>query len=240
MSYSKRTIKRILRDIKTLEECREDLEKSGIYFYYDPDTLGFFNFIIVGDEDTPYDGGIYPFKLSISKDPEKEYPFSPPHVEIILPNDGYSRMNPNLYCNGKVCLSMINTWEGDRWKPTFSLDKIMLAIKALVMGVKYPLVNEPGHDNDPISKLEDYNRCVEHQNFALAVIKMFETRDNKHYGDFGDIIYKIVMDKKDYYIERLKEYSKKYAKKKYFTEWTYNMKITNRYKAMLKVIKDLK
>jgi len=226
-----------MKDIRTLEECRDDLEISGIYFHYDENNLGIFNFIVIGDDETPYDKGIYPFKLMISRDPTKEYPFSPPIVEIILPNDGYSRMNPNLYANGKVCLSMINTWEGPGWRPTYSLDKIMLAIKALVMGQKYPLINEPGHGNDAIPKLEEYNRCVEHQNFDLAVIKMFTMRENINYRMFSDIIHDLVIKNKEYYIERLNEYIKKY-KKKHFVEFTYSMKIPNRYKEMLKMIKE--
>ena len=60
--------------------------------------IGEFYFMIIGTEDTPYEKGFYPFRLVIPSN----YPFEPPKVTIILPNDGHSRMNPNLYVGGKV------------------------------------------------------------------------------------------------------------------------------------------
>ena len=257
MNYSTRTIKRIMKDIHILEECRNDLEKSGIYFYYDESNLGKFYFIITGEEDTPYDKGIYPFKLKISKDPVNEYPFSPPIVKFILPNDGISRMNPNLYIDGKVCLSMINTWHGPGWRPTYTLDKIMLAIKALVLGEKYPLINEPGYELDSYSKINTiivnknnktneeiyyeklklYNICIEHQNFALAIIKMFLMKDEKDYKMFHKIINDFIIKNKNYYIEKLNKLINTY-KNKFFIEPVYSMKIQNNYKKMLKIINE--
>ena len=43
-----------------------------------------------------------------------EYPFKPPKVTYKT-NDGFTRFNPNLYKNGKVCISLLNTWQGEQW-----------------------------------------------------------------------------------------------------------------------------
>ena len=54
-----------------------------------------------------------------------DYPLSPPKFDFMTTN-GIIRFNPNLYCNGKVCISMINTWSGPGWIPTYTLDKVFL------------------------------------------------------------------------------------------------------------------
>ena len=233
MEYSKKTMKRIMKEIKILEMAREDLEKNGIYFFYDGSKLGTFYFLIVGIEGTPYEKGIYPFKMDIPL----AFPFEPPKMKIILPNDGHSRMNPNLYVNGKVCLSMINTWSGPGWLPSFTLEKVMVVTQALVMH-EHPLVNEPGHENDSKSKLNEYNECVLHQNYALAVIRMHQSRNDFGFKLFGDIINKLILENKDFYIEKLEEYVK-VKTKKVFQEWTYHMRFNNKYKSMLEYVKNL-
>ena len=233
MEYSKKTLRRIMKEIKILEEAKEDLEKSGIYFFYDEKNIGILYFLVVGIEGTPYERGIYPFKMEIPV----AFPFEPPLMKIILPNDGHSRMNPNLYVNGKVCLSMINTWSGPGWLPSFTLEKIIVVTQALVMR-ENPLVNEPGHKDDPEEKLNAYNECVLHQNYALGVIRMYQSRDDFGFKLFGDIIKKIILENKDFYIEKLKEYVKK-KKQKIFQEYTYQMQFNNKYKSMLQYIEEI-
>ena len=63
---------------------------------------------MIGPDNTPYSYGFYLFNIFI---PE-EYPFKPPTVKIYTQNENKTRFNPNLYVNGKVCLSILNTWTG--------------------------------------------------------------------------------------------------------------------------------
>ena len=110
-------IKRINRDIKL---CRttyaEEFEKQGIYVHFDENNTKFCYIMIYGPEkkydyfaekeiDTPYYGGFYFFSI----DYPINYPYSPPKFKYMT-NDGITRFNPNLYINGKVCLSILNTW----------------------------------------------------------------------------------------------------------------------------------
>ena len=49
-----------------------------------------------------------------------------PHPVLItyLPHPSFCRFNPNLYADGKVCLSLLGTWHGgdssEKWDPVQS------------------------------------------------------------------------------------------------------------------------
>ena len=59
------------------------------------------------------------------------------------------RFNPNLYNDGKVCLSVLNTWPGraeEQWNPqTSSLLQVLVSIQSLIL-VQEPYFNEPGYE----------------------------------------------------------------------------------------------
>jgi hypothetical protein len=52
------------------------------------------------------------------------------------------------------------------------------------------------------------------------------------------VINKLILGNKDFYIEKLEEYVKVNTKK-VFQEWTYHMRISNKYSSMLEYIKNL-
>lgn len=62
--------------------------------------------MIVGPENTPYEDGLFLFDMQLPED----YPNSPPKVHY----HSYcsDRLNPNLYEDGKVCVSLLGTWTG--------------------------------------------------------------------------------------------------------------------------------
>ena len=64
-----------------------------------------------------------------------------------LPAWGLSeRLNPSLYENGKVCLSLLGTWSGPGWDPESStLLQLLVSVQSLVL-VDKPYYNEPGHE----------------------------------------------------------------------------------------------
>ena len=45
-----------------------------------------------------------------------------------LTNDGKTRFNPNLYRNGKVCISLLNTWKGEQWTSCQTIESILLSL----------------------------------------------------------------------------------------------------------------
>lgn len=70
--------------------------------------------------------------------------------QMVYYYSGGLRLNPNLYDNGKVCLSLLNTWTGhgsEKWIPNKStMLQVLVSIQALILNNK-PFFNEPGYDN---------------------------------------------------------------------------------------------
>lgn len=64
-------------------------------------------------------------------------------------HSGGMRLNPNLYESGRVCLSLLNTWNGsgtEVWNPgSSSILQVLLSFQALVLNEK-PYFNEAGYD----------------------------------------------------------------------------------------------
>ncbi|KAF1988156.1 hypothetical protein K402DRAFT_402863 [Aulographum hederae CBS 113979] len=95
--------------------------------------------IIIGPEGTPYADGVFEFDIFCPK----EYPKAPPRVNIKTTGRGTMRFNPNLYANGKVCLSLLNTLSGERWQPNKStLLQVLVSIQGMVFYPE-PYFNEP-------------------------------------------------------------------------------------------------
>ena len=159
-------IKRLLNDVKTI--YKSPLHDNGIYYSHDPNDILKGYALIIGPKDTVYDSGCYLFDFSYPT----EYPFKPPKVTYKT-NDGFTRFNPNLYKNGKVCISLLNTWQGEQWSSCQNISTILLNLVALLNNT--PLLNEPGitnrhHDYD------NYNKIIRFQNLNFAVLKFFNTK----------------------------------------------------------------
>ena len=75
---------------------------------------------------------------------------SNPKVNLQTTGGGSTRFNPNLYNCGKVCLSLLGTWqgaEGESWHAkTSTLLQVFMSIQALIL-VPDPFFNEPGFQN---------------------------------------------------------------------------------------------
>lgn len=67
--------------------------------------------LILGPPGTPYHDA--PHLIDFWVNPAK-YPFEPPVAHFHSWTRGMGRCNPNLYEDGKVCLSVLNTWQGDK------------------------------------------------------------------------------------------------------------------------------
>ncbi len=166
-SYTPQAVKRIMLDLRNME--KSNLTKDGIYFYYNEDNLGIVKAMIIGPSETPYEHGFYFFSITLPYN----YPFHPPSVqfETLASN---VRFNPNLYTQGKVCLSLINTWDGPKWTACQSLSSILLSIQAMIL-VQDPLKNEPCyyHCRDR-NILDPYNKVVTFENYRVAIKNMLQ------------------------------------------------------------------
>ena len=100
--------------------------------------------LIVGASETPYEDVLFEFDVALPP----EYPTVPPQVYFYSMTDGLGRLNPNLYEDGRVCLSLLNTWMGEGvevWTPKSTLLQLLVSLQALVL-VKYPYYNEAGFE----------------------------------------------------------------------------------------------
>jgi ubiquitin-protein ligase len=101
--------------------------------------------LIIGPHATPYEYGFFEFAINFGID----YPSKPPRVDAKTTNGGRTRFNPNIYAGGKVCLSILGTWHGERpgeeWSSAQGLESILWSIQSLMSSNPYE--NEPGYEN---------------------------------------------------------------------------------------------
>jgi len=129
--------------------------------------------LIIGPPSTPYEFGFYEFDLDFPKD----YPIRSPEVRCITTNGGRTRFNPNIYAEGKVCLSILGTWRGEKgeqWSSAQGLESVLLSIQSLMS--PNPYENEPGFDR---VKKEDpdavaYIAKIRHESLRISVIQRME------------------------------------------------------------------
>jgi len=133
----------------------------------------------VGPEDTPYAHGMYLFEVRVDL---SKYPHVPPKVKM-LTTDGKTRINPNLYANGKVCISILGTWSGPGWIQSMTLSSVLMQIQTLMN--EDPLQNEPGYEKTKRAGGKGkgkgyalYRETVQHANLRLGIynqVKLKET-----------------------------------------------------------------
>ncbi|KAB2615887.1 ubiquitin-conjugating enzyme E2 25 [Pyrus ussuriensis x Pyrus communis] len=170
--------KRIQEEWKILEK---DLPDTIFVRAYET-RMDLLRAVIVGAEGTPYHDGLFFFDVCFPCG----YPNVPPNVYY---HSGGLRLNPNLYNCGKVCLSLLNTWSGnknEKWLPGVStMLQVLVSIQGLILNTK-PYFNEPGYANTNGSaagekRSEEYNENT----FILSLKTMVYSmrRPPKHFED---------------------------------------------------------
>lgn len=158
--------KRLIKDI--VDIMKSPLTDNGIFYTHDQNNMRKGYAIVIGPEDTPYSYGFYCFSFKFPTN----YPFSPPKLTY-LTNDGKTRFNPNLYRNGKVCLSILNTWKGEQWTSCQSIRSVLLTLVTVLHNK--PLLNEPGVSESNKS-FKPYNRIIEYKNFQISIVSILEKK----------------------------------------------------------------
>lgn len=119
-------IRRIMKDVQQLY----NENPTDIHVIPQEDNLALVHALVIGPKDTPYENGFFYFVLKYDTSiytsialnstiyetqyfrfPD-DYPLKPPQVELKTTLKKTVRFNPNLYANGKVCLSILGTWTG--------------------------------------------------------------------------------------------------------------------------------
>ena len=249
MSINNNAIKRIAKDVKYILTNSSSLSSENIYYKHDEENIMKGYALIIGQPSTPYGYGYYFFELIFPDN----YPFVPPEVHY-LTNDGYTRFNPNLYTDGKVCLSILNTWSGESWTACQTIHSLLLTISSILC--ENPLLNEPGisiSHND----LHKYNYVVTYKNIEFAIIKVIKmvyfnepmNVNNIHkehillMSKFKTIISETFMNNKDKIIEFINVNRIKYEdlinEDKYIYISVYNLKFNLAYDNLKRLILEI-
>ena len=84
----------------------DDMNISRVTMLIPPACQDLLSALIKGPTRTPYEDGLFLFDIQLPN----IYPAVPPLFSYLSQVSG--RLNPNLYDNGKVCVSLLGTWIG--------------------------------------------------------------------------------------------------------------------------------
>mmetsp|Transcript_2885 Transcript_2885/g.7105 ORF Transcript_2885/g.7105 Transcript_2885/m.7105 type:complete len:444 (-) Transcript_2885:1256-2587(-) len=143
--------------------------------------------LVLGPALSPYAFGFFSFRIQFPD----EYPSNAPSVIFQTTAGGKTRFNPNLYADGKVCLSILGTWRGDsreQWSSVQNIQSVMVSIQSLMDDQPYH--NEPGFEKETLlehgskrggksqAALEEitgkYNQKIQHETMRIAVCDVLE------------------------------------------------------------------
>ena len=106
---------RIAKEAKTLAKD----SPPGISVYQHPENYRYFDVIILGPDQTPYEGGVFKLELFLPDG----YPLKPPKVRFLT-----KIYHPNIDKVGRICLDILKT----EWSPGLSIRTTLLSIQSLL------------------------------------------------------------------------------------------------------------
>jgi len=171
MAHQK-AIKRIMKDVE--EFVKDPID--GVAIYQLEQNLKRIYVVITGPKDSVYQDGFYFFEFLFPDD----YPHNPPKCRFLNWQNNIVRMHPNMYViDGKLCLSILGTWDGPSWTSVMSLTTVILAIQSILD--ENPLVNEPGYEKNPSSidhlKYQKIVQFINMKDFVGKTIQYLLTPD---------------------------------------------------------------
>uniref|UniRef100_A0A0E0KYL8 UBC core domain-containing protein n=1 Tax=Oryza punctata TaxID=4537 RepID=A0A0E0KYL8_ORYPU len=138
-AHGNKWVKRVQKEWQILGD---DNLPGSIYVRAFEDRMDLLRAAMVGAAGTPYHDGLFLFDIHL----QPSYPAAPP--EVYYHSFGL-RVNPNLYPSGTICLSLLNTFDGEGvevWSPASStLLQVLVSIQGLVLTVD-PYYNEAGYE----------------------------------------------------------------------------------------------
>jgi len=132
----------------------------GVFVRAYEDRMDLMSAMIAGPDNTPFRDSLFVFEIYFPP----TYPEKPPKVHYVSMSQ---RINPNLYEDGTVCVSLLGTWSGDgneNWTKDSSILQVLLSIQGLIL-VKEPYFNEAGYESQRgvssgINRSRWYNEMV--------------------------------------------------------------------------------
>ncbi|XP_011313716.1 E2/E3 hybrid ubiquitin-protein ligase UBE2O [Fopius arisanus] len=139
----------------------------GIWVKGFEDRIDLYSVMFRGPEKTPYEDGLFLFDFQLSAD----YPAAPPLCHYI--SYCSDRLNPNLYEDGKVCVSLLGTWAGrgtELWTSSSTLLQVIVSIQGLIL-VSEPYFNEAGFEKQRGSQQGTENSRMYNEMVVLKLVQ---------------------------------------------------------------------
>lgn len=201
-STGRRWLKKVQQDWNILQNNLPD----GIYVRVYENRMDLLRAVIVGAYGTPYQDGLFFFDFHLPP----EYPDVPPSAYY---HSGGWRINPNLYEEGKVCLSLLNTWTGrgnEVWDPSSSsILQVLVSLQGLVLNSK-PYFNEAGYDKQVGTAEGEKNSLSYNENTFLLNCKTMMYLMRRPPKDFEDLVTEHFKERGYYVLKACDAYMKGY------------------------------
>jgi ubiquitin-protein ligase len=162
---------------------------------------------ITGPLDSPYAAGFFIFDVELH-----DYPNAAPKVKFLTTGGGRVRFNPNLYQDGKCCLSLLGTWQGPGWiRNKSTLLQVLISIQGLIL-VNDPYFNEPGYERDRGTSRgkaasDKYNCKLYEHTLNHAIVDMI-LHGATTYPEFYPVIERHFAYHREFVLEKLQEWAK--------------------------------
>ncbi|KAJ8300817.1 hypothetical protein KUTeg_022336 [Tegillarca granosa] len=154
----------VMKEMKLLQTSLPE----GIIVKGYEDRMDLYSVMIVGPAKTPYEDGLFFFEVHLPTD----YPGNPPNFHYL--SYCSDRLNPNLYDDGKVCVSLLGTWGGkgnEMWTQNSNLLQVLISIQGLIL-VDEPYYNEAGYEKQRGTQQGHENSKMYNE---MAILKMIES-----------------------------------------------------------------
>jgi len=179
IKFDNKTKMRIISELCSFKSVLPLNNDSTIWCLTSKINFNIFTFIISGPKDTPYENGLFEFHAYFPP----HYPDLTPKVHLHTTGNGKFRFNPNLYADGKVCLSLLGTWDSEnqseKWNPkTSTFLQVMISIQSLIL-IEQPYFNEPSYEREQGTdfgkrKSKEYNENIYPNTIKYAMLDMIK------------------------------------------------------------------
>ena len=135
-----------MRRITKEHQIMQSSLPEGVFVRTWEDRLDILRVLIIGPRETPYE--LAPFLIDFYF--SDAFPVKPPDAYFHSWTNGVGRVNPNLYEDGNICLSLLGTWPGDNGHDVWSANgSTMLQVIVSILGLV--LVREPYYSKSTLA-----------------------------------------------------------------------------------------
>lgn len=179
--------KRLHKELHLLmqQQNSKKLLNNDYIIFFDDSNVNHIHALIKGPSESVYQHKF----IRLLFDIPENYPHSPPIVTFVKNDE--KRIHPILYENGRVCLTILNTWpsENEKWSSSMTIESILLTITSFLDYTPY--IHEPGGKDDP-----SYTIYTLHQTWDTCLIKYLQYSDllPEIFKEYIDIYLKTYFD----------------------------------------------